>query len=117
MWVLSPLGAVGSSMSSRIANCPNCGGQVEFRAGTSLITVCPYCSSMVARRGDDLGELEITGQVAPLIDLGSPLSLGLAGRDGRLGFSLIGRAQLDWGNGPWNEWYASFDDGSWGMRW
>lgn len=114
MWVLSPLGAVGSSMSSRVANCPNCGGQVEFRAGTSLITVCPYCSSMVARRGDDVGELEITGQVAPLIDLGSPLSLGLAGRDGRLGFSLIGRAQLDWGNGPWNEWYASFDDGSWG---
>lgn len=101
-------------MSARIANCPNCGGQVEFKAGASLITVCPYCSSMVARQGDDIGELEITGQVAPLMDLGSPLSLGLAGQHQGLGLRLIGRAQLDWGNGPWNEWYAAFDDGSWG---
>ena len=101
-------------MSSRTANCPNCGGQVEFKAGASLLTVCPYCNSAVARVGDDITELEILGEVAPLADLGSPLSLGTSGRYDKRGFTLVGRVQLDYGLGPWNEWYAAFDDGEWG---
>ncbi|MEL6184076.1 MAG: DUF4178 domain-containing protein, partial [Myxococcota bacterium] len=98
----------------RVVSCPNCGGTVEFKAGSSLLSVCPYCSSAVARLGDDVGELEILGKVAPLIDLGSPLSLGTFGRWGNLGFRLVGHAQYDHGAGPWNEWYATFDDGRWG---
>lgn len=101
-------------MPSRVANCPNCGGQVEFKAGHSLLSVCPYCASAVARVGDDIGELEILGQVAPVADLGSPLSLGTSGRHQKRGFTLVGQLQLDYGAGPWNEWYAAFDDGDWG---
>lgn len=101
-------------MPSRVANCPNCGGQVEFKAGRSLLSVCPYCASAVARLGDDITELEILGQVAPLADLGSPLSIGTSGRHGKKGFTIVGQLQLDHGAGPWNEWYAAFDDGSWG---
>lgn len=101
-------------MPSRVANCPNCGGQVEFKAGTSLLSVCPYCASAVARVGDDITELEILGQVAPLADLGSPLSLGTSGRYKGKGFTLVGQLQLNYGQGPWNEWYAAFDDGRWG---
>ena len=33
---------------------------------------------------------------------------------GTRGFTLVGRLQLDYGQGPWNEWYAAFDDGDWG---
>src|SRR5688572_17405935 len=97
---------------ARVANCPNCGGQVEFKAGSSLLTVCPYCSSAVARIGGDVGELEILGQVAPLAELGSPLALGMPGKHRGKGFILVGLVQLDHGTGPWNEWYAAFDDGS-----
>ena len=101
-------------MSSRTSNCPNCGGEVEFKAGTSLLTVCPYCGSAVARVGDDITELEVLGQVAPLADLGSPLSIGTNGKFEGRPFTLVGRLQLDYGLGPWNEWYAAFDDGRWG---
>ena len=100
-------------MSSRTTNCPNCGGQVEFKAGTSLLSVCPYCNSAVARVGDDITELEILGQVAPLAELASPLSIGTSGRYANRGFTLVGRLQLNYGLGPWNEWYAAFDDGQW----
>lgn len=87
---------------------------MEFRAGSSLLAVCPYCSSAVARVGDDIGEAEILGRVAPLADLGSPLSLGISGRWGKLGFTLVGHVQYDHGAGRWNEWHAAFDDGRWG---
>lgn len=100
--------------AARVVNCPNCGGQVEFRAGASLLSVCSYCSSAVARVGDDITELEILGQVAPLADIGSPLALGTSGRYHSKGFTLVGRVQLNYGAGPWNEWYAAFDDGRWG---
>jgi hypothetical protein len=101
-------------MASRVTSCPNCGGQVEFKAGASLLTVCPYCASAVARLGDDITELEILGKVAPLVDLGSPLHLGVGGKYRGRGFTLVGQLQLDYGQGPWNEWYAAFDDGTWG---
>lgn len=101
-------------MAGRVANCPNCGGSVEFKAGTSLLTVCPYCSSAVARAGGDITRLEILGQVAPLAEVGSPLQVGTRGKLGGSTFTLLGRAQYDFGAGPWNEWYASFDDGRWG---
>lgn len=101
-------------MPARVANCPSCGAEVEFKAGTSLVSICRYCSTAVARRGDDIGALEILGKVAPLADLGSPLSLGLRGAYKGRPFTLIGRMQLDHGSGPWNEWYAAFEDETWG---
>ena len=100
-------------MSARVIDCPNCGGQVEFKAGSSLLSVCSYCSSAVARLGDDIGEAEILGQVAPLADIGSPLALGTQGKLHKKDFTVVGRLQLNYGDGPWNEWYLAFDDGRW----
>ena len=31
------------------ANCPACGGPCTFKISTSLVAVCPYCRSVVAR--------------------------------------------------------------------
>ncbi|NJK88705.1 MAG: DUF4178 domain-containing protein [Myxococcales bacterium] len=100
-------------MAGRVAQCPNCGSQVHFRAGSSLLTVCEYCSSTVARVGEDVGELEITGKVAPLAATGSTLFVGAEGAANGASFVLLGRLQLDYGAGPWDEWYASF--GGWPM--
>lgn len=74
--------------------------------------VCPYCRSVVAR--GDRG-LENLGQVAALIDTGSPLRVGLAGKYRKNGFRITGRTQMrHQAGGVWDEWYAAFDDGRWG---
>lgn len=95
-----------------VANCPNCGGPVEFAIGSSAVVICTYCRSVVART--DRG-LEAHGVVAALIDTGTPLRTGLAGKYRGNGFRITGRTQMRHeAGGIWNEWYAAFDDGRWG---
>jgi hypothetical protein len=95
-----------------VASCPSCGGPVEFRIGSSEVVVCEYCRSVVART--DRG-VESYGQVAALVDTGSPLRIGTAGRFEGKQFHLSGRTQMrHQAGGVWDEWYAAFDDGRWG---
>jgi ribosomal protein S27AE len=94
------------------ANCPSCGGPIEFAIGSSIVVVCAYCRSVVAR--NDRG-LENLGQVAAIIDTGSPLRTLLAGKFRGIGFRITGRTQMQHeAGGLWDEWYAAFDDGRWG---
>lgn len=96
----------------KVANCPGCGAQIEFKIGSSLVLICPYCRAAVARTDRDVESL---GKVSALIDTGSVLSVGLAGRYAGTGYRLVGRAQLRHDSGSvWDEWYAAFDDGRWG---
>ncbi len=96
-------------MSVLKANCPSCAGPIEFKAGSTIVVVCPFCRSAVARTDRALEDL---GKVAEIADLQSPLKLGLKGtyKDNR--FELTGRAQLghEFG-GFWDEWYATFSNG------
>ena len=95
-----------------VANCPSCGAQVEFAIGTSSVVVCDTCRSVVART--DRG-VEDHGKVAALIETGSPLQLGATGNYRGRGFRIMGRTQLrHQAGGMWDEWYAAFDDESWG---
>lgn len=94
------------------ASCPSCGGPIEFAIGSSVVVVCGYCRSVVAR--NDRG-LENLGQVAAIIDTGSPMRVGLAGKFRGNGFRITGRTQMrHQAGGTWDEWYAAFDDGRWG---
>jgi Domain of unknown function (DUF4178)/Nudix N-terminal len=95
-----------------VANCPSCGGPIEFAIGSSIVVVCQYCRSVVAR-GDR--QLEDLGKVAALIDTGSPLKRGVTGKYHNAGFRIVGRTQMrHQAGGVWDEWYAAFDDGRWG---
>ncbi len=97
---------------SQKANCPACGAPVEFKVGTSLVTVCEYCRSVVGR--GDRG-LETLGKVADLVETQSPLDVGLKGRYENVPFDLVGRTQYKHpAGGVWDEWYAAFADGRWG---
>ncbi|MFO0796258.1 MAG: DUF4178 domain-containing protein [Gemmataceae bacterium] len=98
-------------MSVRV-QCPSCGGPVVFAVGGSMVAVCPYCRSAVAR-GDR--SVEDLGKVAALVDTGAVLKVGIEGKyDGRK-FQLTGRTQLGHpAGGVWDEWYAAFADGRWG---
>lgn len=96
-------------MSVLQANCPSCGAPIEFKAGSTIVLVCPFCRSAVART--DRG-LEDIGKVAEIADSESPLKLGLKGEYKGARFELTGRAQLKHElGGYWDEWYATFSNG------
>ncbi|QAZ39794.1 DUF4178 domain-containing protein [Methylibium sp. Pch-M] len=88
------------------AACPNCGAAVEFRSAASALAVCSYCRSTLVRDGDALRRI---GQSAELFDDHSPLQLGAAGRWRGAAFTLVGRLQVRYAGGSWNEWHALFD--------
>jgi hypothetical protein len=89
--------------------CPACGADIPFQLGSSLVAICGYCHMAVGR-----GDLSQLGKVAELIPTGSKLSLGARGKFGGHQVKLVGRVQLKWQEGVWDEWYAAFDDGRWG---
>src|SRR3954468_20559158 len=94
------------------ANCPACGATVVFKTGSSVVVVCEFCHSVVART--DRG-IEDAGKVADIVESGSPLEVGLRGVYLGVAFELTGRAQLQHAAGGfWDEWYAAFTDGRWG---
>jgi len=96
-------------MSVLVANCPSCGAPVEFKSGQSIVVICQYCRSAVARTDRELKDL---GKVAELVETGSPLDVGLRGKWKDVPFELTGRAQLGHEmGGQWDEWYATFSNG------
>jgi hypothetical protein len=91
--------------------CPQCGAPLRFGGAASLAAVCAYCRFASLRTG---ARLDAAGKVPDLVATDTRLSIGTAGKvDGRT-FTLLGRLQLSQGEAVWNEWYASFGDGSWG---
>ena len=81
-------------MSVLQANCPSCGAPIEFKTGSTIVLVCPFCRSAVARTDRGLEDL---GKVAEVADSQSPLKLGLKGTYNNARFELTGRAQLKHG--------------------
>ncbi len=69
------------------ASCPACGAQVTFKSGSSVVVVCEFCHSAVARTDRGFEDL---GRVADVADSGSPLDLGLGGVYRGLAFQLTG---------------------------
>jgi len=94
------------------ANCPSCGAAVVFKSSASFHGVCEFCRSTLVRHG---GDLENLGRMADLIEDASPIRLGTEGRYRGVHFAVIGRIQLRYEAGVWNEWHVLFDDqrGGW----
>ena len=89
------------------ANCPACGAPVAFRSSASFHAVCEFCRSTLVRQD---GKLENLGRMADLVEDASPLRLGSEGRYQGTHFAIIGRIQLRYAAGVWNEWHLLFDD-------
>ncbi|MDP1610698.1 MAG: DUF4178 domain-containing protein [Sulfuritalea sp.] len=94
------------------ANCPACGAPVVFKSSASFHGVCEFCRSTLVRHG---GDLENLGRMADLLEDASPIRLGSEGRYRGVHFAVVGRIQLRYEAGVWNEWYVLFDDmrGGW----
>jgi len=91
------------------ANCPSCAAPIEFKSGSTIVLVCPFCRSAVARTDRNLEDL---GKVAEIAESESPLKIGLKGTFKEHRFELTGRAQNRHElGGFWDEWYATFSNG------
>jgi hypothetical protein len=96
-------------MAQLQGNCPACGAGVSFKSGASIVVICEYCRSVVARTDRAFEDL---GKVADVLETNSPLEVGLRGTFQGIPFELTGRAQLGHEmGGVWDEWYATFQNG------
>ena len=93
---------------ARTAACPSCGAPVSFKSVVSITAVCDYCQSTLVRSG---AELEDIGKMAAFLEDRSPLQRGAEGRWQGEHFGLIGRLQLQYEDGHWNEWNLLYDSG------
>jgi hypothetical protein len=99
----------------RQATCPQCGAPMTFRFAGAAAQVCKHCSFVVART--DRG-LAAVGRVADLVEIPSPLGVGVTGRWGdKDAFVVEGRVQVDRVDAPgapWQEFFVAFpQSGRW----
>ena len=91
----------------RTAECPSCGGPVQFAWSSAVQTACPYCRSILVRHDVDL---EKVGIVADLSPDASPIQLYTEGVFDNRRFTVVGRIRYEWEQGGWNEWHIVFGD-------
>lgn len=90
------------------ASCPSCGATFDYKCSDSVFMICPYCRSALVRSGLNF---ENVGKIADLKLDGSPMRLGTEGRYRGAPFGVVGRIQLQYDLGIWNEWHILFNDG------
>lgn len=88
-------------------SCPSCGAPIEVKSRAALLLVCAYCNSTLMRQEQSLEDI---GKMALLQEDGSPLQLGARGEYRGKSFEVVGRIQLDYAAGYWNEWFVVFGD-------
>ncbi|OON63953.1 hypothetical protein B0920_11595 [Massilia sp. KIM] len=89
-------------------SCPSCGAPVAFRSHASVMAVCEYCRATVHK---DAGAVRQLGKLSEVLEDYSPIQIGTAGKVGARSFTVIGRIQLRYAAGMWNEWYLMYEDG------
>lgn len=90
-------------------NCPGCGAEVSFRSSAAVMAVCEYCHSTLLREADQVRDI---GKMSAVLEDYTSLQIHTSGRWQGQGFTLVGRIQLRYDAGLWNEWYLLFDDGT-----
>lgn len=91
-----------------LLSCPSCGAPVKFATQTTGYAVCDACQSMLVRRDLDIEKIGVTAAVQ---EDGTPLQIGANGKHGDRSFDIVGRIQVRYPFGFWNEWYVLFGDG------
>src|SRR5437868_3925324 len=88
-------------------SCPSCGAEVNFRSHASVMAVCEYCNTRVLK---EAGAVRDLGKISSVLEDYSPIQVGTSGVLGGRNFNVVGRIQLRYDAGLWNEWYIVFDD-------
>jgi ribosomal protein S27E len=91
--------------------CPSCGAPVSFRSAASVMAVCGYCRASLVRAADAVRDI---GKMAEAMEDYSPIQITTSGIWKNRPFGVVGRLQLHYDDGGWNEWYLVFEDGGTG---
>lgn len=89
-------------------SCPSCGAPVEFKSHASVMAVCGYCKTTVLKDADKVKDM---GRMSDVLEDYSPIQIGTSGQYAGNQFTVIGRIQLRYPAGMWNEWYVMLNDG------
>lgn len=81
---------------------------MKFATKTTAYAVCDACQSLLVRQDLDVEKIGVSGAVQ---EDGTPLQIGTSGQHKGVGFELVGRIQVRYPDGFWNEWYATFSNG------
>ena len=73
------------------------------------MAVCEFCRAAVLKDADSVKDI---GKISSVLEDFSPIQMGAAGVFGGRNFTVVGRIQLRYEQGMWNEWYLLFDDAS-----
>ncbi len=73
------------------------------------MAVCEFCRAAVLKDADEVKDV---GKISAVLEDFSPIQMGAAGVFGGRNFTVVGRIQLRYDAGRWNEWYLLFDDSS-----
>jgi len=90
-------------------SCPSCGAEVKFRSAASVMAVCEYCHSTLLKDAESVKDI---GKMAQVLEDYSPIQINTSGEYQGKHFTVVGRIQLRYDDGFWNEWYVMFDDGN-----
>ena len=88
--------------------CPSCGAPVAFKSAASVMAVCEYCRATLLREADAVKDI---GKMSAVLEDYSPIQITTQGLFEGRSFAVVGRIQLRFDAGFWNEWHVLFDDG------
>ncbi len=75
------------------------------------MAVCGYCRASLVREAEAVRDI---GKMAEAMEDYSPVQITTSGVWKNRPFSVVGRLQLRYDDGGWNEWYLMFEDGGTG---
>lgn len=90
-------------------SCPNCGAPVPLENKASVYAVCSSCKTISLKKDTVLEKIGLSGELA---DDHSIIQIGTTGELKGKPFRVIGRIQLKFDQGFWNEWHVTEGDGS-----
>ncbi len=90
-----------TSPLDRQAACPSCGATITFKFAGARAVVCDYCKFAIARTD---GGLHATGRMGELLEIPTPLQVGVTGSWGSEPFEVEGRIQMDRAGAPGAPW-------------
>lgn len=88
------------------ANCPACATPIRFVSKASLYAVCSACGNLALRKDLDV---ELVGALGHLQEDGTPIQLETRGQFQGKRFTVVGRIQLQFPSGYWNEWHLIYE--------
>src|SRR5204862_1942155 len=80
-----------------------------FRSAASVMAVCEYCRSTLLKDAESVKDI---GKMSEVLEDYSPIQINTSGTFQGQNFTVVGRIQLRYDAGFWNEWYVLFDHGA-----